>query len=231
MTSGYTSEQLASRALAVKRHRERNPHYNRDIWRKKRAEVLAAIPPPDSKTFTLFFAWNLLKISVKRERHLVSQKKWDDKNRDKKNAHNRNTLREKMKDLEFRKQWNSSAAERDRQRRVSDPNFRFRKNLRERIRVALSGECKAARTLELIGCSFEALRGHLEKQFQKGKSIEGKFYPDMTWENRGTVWHVDHIKPCASFDLADPVQQKLCFHYSNLQPLFAPENLSKGDKF
>jgi hypothetical protein len=52
----------------------------------------------------------------------------------------------------------------------------------------------------------------------------------MTWENYGPVWHVDHIRPCASFDLTDPAQQRECFHFSNLQPLFAAENLAKGDK-
>lgn len=53
----------------------------------------------------------------------------------------------------------------------------------------------------------------------------------MTWANYGkSGWHIDHIKPCASFDLSDPDQQKACFHYSNLQPLWAFDNLSKGAK-
>lgn len=51
----------------------------------------------------------------------------------------------------------------------------------------------------------------------------------MTWENYGE-WHIDHIKPCASFDLNDPEQQKLCFHYTNLQPMWAKENQKKADK-
>jgi hypothetical protein len=53
----------------------------------------------------------------------------------------------------------------------------------------------------------------------------------MTWDNYGPVWHVDHKRPCASFDFSDPVQQRLCWHWTNLQPLFAAENLSKGDKW
>ena len=52
----------------------------------------------------------------------------------------------------------------------------------------------------------------------------------MTWENHGE-WHIDHIKPCASFNLFDPKQQIMCFHYTNLQPLWAEENLSKSNKF
>jgi hypothetical protein len=77
---------------------------------------------------------------------------------------------------------------------------------------------KSASTLELLGCSLDQLRVHLESQFCHG----------MTWENHGPVWHIDHIRPCASFDLLDPVQQRACFHYTNLQPLLALENWKKG---
>jgi hypothetical protein len=51
----------------------------------------------------------------------------------------------------------------------------------------------------------------------------------MTFDNFGK-WHIDHIIPCASFDLTKPEQQRQCFHYTNLQPLWAFENLSKGSK-
>jgi len=71
--------------------------------------------------------------------------------------------------------------------------------------------------MELIGCSAEELVAHLEAQFTEG----------MTWENYGE-WHVDHVRPCASFDLTDPAQQRQCFHHTNLQPLWAEENLTKG---
>ena len=62
------------------------------------------------------------------------------------------------------------------------------------------------------------------------KWIESQFVDGMSWDNHGE-WHIDHIRPCASFDLTDPEQQKECFNYKNLQPLWAKDNLSKGDRF
>ena len=109
-----------------------------------------------------------------------------------------------------------------RDRLLTDPAFKLVRNLRTRVHLALKGTCKSARTLELLGCTVEELRAHLEAQFK----------PGMTWENQGyRGWHIDHIRPCASFDLTDLEQQKLCFHYTNLQPLWAEENIRKGAKF
>lgn len=104
-------------------------------------------------------------------------------------------------------------------RRVeADPGFRLQKNLRRRISLAIAGKNKSARTVELLGCPVAWLEVHLESLFHSG----------MDWKNYGSVWHVDHIKPCASFDLTRPEQQKICFHWTNLQPLFAEDNLKKG---
>lgn len=85
----------------------------------------------------------------------------------------------------------------------------------------LKGYSKTERLKELVGCSIEKLRTHLENKFQ----------PGMTWENYGPVWHIDHIKPCRLFDLKDPDQVKACFHFKNLQPLFAKANRSKNRFF
>ena len=78
---------------------------------------------------------------------------------------------------------------------------------------------KSNRTLKLTGCSLSFLVGYLE----------GKFKDKMTWENYGE-WHIDHRRPCASFDLLNEEEQMMCFHYTNLQPMLASENLSKGSK-
>lgn len=104
----------------------------------------------------------------------------------------------------------------------SDSSFRLMRLLRTRVTNALAGKSKkSAKTTELIGCPWVWAEVHLESLFK----------PGMTWENHGPVWHVDHIKPCAAFDLRDPEQQKACFHWSNLQPLFVLENLQKSDKY
>ena len=78
---------------------------------------------------------------------------------------------------------------------------------------------KSGHTTDLLGCSIKQLKEHLEKQFKSG----------MFFSNYGK-WHIDHIKPCASFDLSKPEEQKKCSHYTNLQPLWAKENLEKGRK-
>lgn len=96
------------------------------------------------------------------------------------------------------------------------------KNLRARINMALKGRSKSQKTKNLLGCNIEYLKKHLESQFKDG----------MTWDNYGVKgWHVDHINPCSLFNLADPQQQKECFHYTNLQPLWAEENLKKSNKY
>lgn len=110
-----------------------------------------------------------------------------------------------------------------RERVKNDPEFLARKRLRTRIIMALKRQCtsKSKRTHELIGCTITELRTHIEKQFK----------PGITWDNWTKYgWHIDHIKPCDSFDLTDIEQQKVCFHYTNLQPLWCKENWSKGNR-
>lgn len=105
-----------------------------------------------------------------------------------------------------------------RARRGEDPEFKLLTNTRTRINRALKTLSKGAGTRALIGMDIREYRIYLQ----------GQFLPGMTWENHGDVWHIDHVKPCASFDLTDPAQQRECFHWSNTQPLFAKENLEKG---
>jgi hypothetical protein len=108
----------------------------------------------------------------------------------------------------------------EKEKYYSDFNFKIIHILRRRVRLAIKNGYKNTTTLKLLGVpNIEFLWKHLESKFKKG----------MTKENHGK-WHIDHIIPCASFDLSDPKQQIKCFHYTNLQPLWAHENLSKGVK-
>lgn len=107
----------------------------------------------------------------------------------------------------------------EKQRRAVDPLFRLTKNTRKMVsRYMLNGKCK--RTQEIIGCTYEELKLHIEKQFTQG----------MTWDNYGiNGWHVDHIKPLAMATSEEEII--LSNHYTNLQPLWCLDNLSKGATF
>lgn len=112
----------------------------------------------------------------------------------------------------------AKAAAYARMRSQRDPMFRIVKNLRSRIRSAflVSKGSKSTATLELLGCTPDYFRSHLARKFRDG----------MTFENYGK-WHIDHIVPCAAFSLEHEDQQRLCFNFSNLQPLWARENQRK----
>ena len=111
--------------------------------------------------------------------------------------------------------------EREKARHLSDPGFRLKKNLRRGISGIFKrqGTVKNASVLNLIGLPLDDFMSHIERQFK----------PWMTWGNYGTKWHLDHILPCASFDHADPAQVAICWHWTNLRPLRAKENLRKSD--
>lgn len=101
----------------------------------------------------------------------------------------------------------------------------LRCNLASRLSMAVRNGLgkKSASTRELVGCTLAELMAYLE----------ARFLPGMTWENYGLgadKWHVDHVRPCASFDLTNPEQQRACFHFTNLQPLWQPDNMRKGAK-
>ncbi len=105
------------------------------------------------------------------------------------------------------------------ERRKKDMDYRIRCILRSRLRKVLKGKLKSAKTKELLGCSITYFLDYMESQFDD----------EMSWANYGQ-WHLDHIKPCASFNLINPEEQRECFHYTNLQPLWAEDNLRKGAK-
>ena len=101
------------------------------------------------------------------------------------------------------------------------PFEKIKRSLRSRCWKAIKGHYKTTTTQKLLGASFEETRQHIENLWQEG----------MTWENYGLHgWHIDHIIPLSSFDLTNEEEQIKAFHYTNLQPLWAKDNLQKGNR-
>ena len=106
-------------------------------------------------------------------------------------------------------------------RTSSDVEGREQEKCRNRLNDAIRRQkgAKSEMTTSLIGCSWEKLMDHIESQFH--------LWPGMSWDNMNE-WHIDHRQPCKSFDLREVAEQRKCFHFSNLQPLWACDNLAKG---
>ena len=192
------------------------------------------------------------KNNTERSKEYVT--KWRENNSDKVHQY-RKKSKEKLGPenlYEYHKNYRSLNAERigenrrrrDKERLATDQNYVTMRRLRRRIFMAFkkSKGIKQESTLELLGCSIIELRKYIENKFvdgmgwnnwgsgfltdDKGKAVRN--------ENNRTIpikqWHLDHIRPVSSFDLTDKEQQHQCFHYTNLQPLWATDNLTKGNK-
>lgn len=103
-------------------------------------------------------------------------------------------------------------------REKADPNRRMAATLRKQLNRWVKKSSGRHSTRELLGCSFTEFRAWIESKFKRG----------MNWDNYGRVWHIDHVMPCSAFDLTRPEQVKVCFHFANLRPMGARENLSKN---
>jgi hypothetical protein len=148
------------------------------------------------------------------------------KNKNKRNNYNKQYYREnreklldKQKEYWSKQENKDRKALRKREQWQKDENLKISANCRNRIYKALKRQKKSKSTEKLVGCSFVELKVWLENKFSEG----------MSWNNYGE-WHIDHILPCASFDLSKKEEQEKCFHYTNLQPLWGIDNLIKSYK-
>lgn len=189
----------------------------RDYYKRNRERIQAQNATPEARARAQKY------YEENKERVIERAREWRINNPERHQELQAEALKrhqERRKDPEYREHLNKQV----RDRRANDPYHRMHINLRHRCctAITLQNGVKSASTLELLGVDdISVVREHLESLFQ----------PGMTWENHGLRgWHIDHIRPCASFDLTDPEQQRACFHYTNLQPLWAHENLSKGDR-
>jgi hypothetical protein len=146
-------------------------------------------------------------------RHLARAQRWQARNEGYQSAYN--------------KRWRERHPDYKRDRYNTDENVRIRAllccNLHRAIKRHESGrDWRAdAKLGAILGCSKPDLIAHIEAQF----------LPGMSWANYGRKgWEIDHIKPCASFDLTQHDQVLLCFHYTNLRPLWRLDNLRRPRK-
>jgi hypothetical protein len=142
------------------------------------------------------------------------QKIWREKNKDKTKKYNKQYNKER-RESGYRQNYIKGKLK-------TDVNFKLQKRLRDRIYSALKNVSKTGSGVRDLGCSIEDLKIHIEKQFQ----------PGMTWDNWAIDgWHIDHIRPLASFNLSDRQEFLQACHYTNLQPLWAKDNLEKSSKW
>ena len=121
----------------------------------------------------------------------------------------------------YDKAYSKSNKDKINNRYKTDIQYKLSKLLRSRLFRSLKSKWKSGSAVRDLGCTIDEFKTYLESKFQTG----------MTWENQGAYgWHIDHIKPLASFDLTDRKQLLIACHYTNLQPLWATDNLIKGDK-
>ena len=100
--------------------------------------------------------------------------------------------------------------------RKNNIQVRLKNSLSTRLRQTLKGNTKSLSTIFLVGCEIDYLMYHIQNQFTH----------NISWDNYG-LWHIDHIKPCAKFDLNKKSEQLKCFNYKNLQPLWAIKTYEK----
>jgi hypothetical protein len=155
------------------------------------------------------------------ERFRELTKSWVHRNREHVNTLRRERRKRpdvQEKEKAYRASVRLISTNRHRERRHQDPYFKFMHNMRNRIRRTIEKNNKDITAQKLLGCSVSHAISYIEAQFA----------PGMTWHNWGASgWHIDHIKPLSSFDMSDPNQIRQAFHYTNLQPLWARENLQK----
>ena len=134
----------------------------------------------------------------------------------------------KAKKDAYDRKWKADNAEHVRERdrkRNSKPAQRLVNNIRSRVVEAFKTQnvSKKNKTYEYLGCTGAELAEYLVHHYA--------WKPWFTLENYGEVWHIDHIKPLATFDLTDDAQAKQAFHYTNCQPLCATANIKKSSKW
>jgi hypothetical protein len=196
-----------------KHTREKYKQYQREYQKKNREKLLEQARQyanrPEVKARRKAYIGEYYQDESRKSKRRAYMKQKYHENRDKILA------REKARELitgklNARRRW----------RYANDIDFKIRMRLRTRLTYAIKKGSKTGSAVTLLGCSIPEFKAHIEKLFQ----------PGMTWENWGE-WHLDHIRPLASFDLTQYDELRIACHHTNLQPLWGPDNLTKGDRW
>lgn len=220
MIENNTTQELSKKEkhrLACKRCYEKNKEKRRETQKKYRVKNKEKINDRVKE-------WQ----QNNKERVLETARKYIELNREQRREYIRKYLKEnphkRKQTQETTRKWNLKNREKIKrqvnERYHTDIQHKLGTNLRNRLYNAIKRNKvdKHAHTLELLGCDLQTLKHYIELQFVEG----------MSWENYNyKTWHIDHIKPVNIFDLTDTEQQKQCFHYTNLRPLWAAANLKR----
>jgi len=205
----YYSKHKEERKEYYKLNKEKIKNYKKEYYIKNKNKL-----SKEQKYYYELYQEEFKKY--KHDYYLKNKEKISKQGKQYRNTHKKEMIEYQLK---YRKEHKKERNEHHRNRLKSDINYKIICNLRIRLWQGVTEFCKSVSTMKLLGCSIDFLKKHLESQFKSG----------MSWSNYGK-WHVDHIRPCASFDLSKPEEQRKCFHYTNLQPLWAKDNLKKGQK-
>ena len=154
-----------------------------------------------------------LRYELNREENLIKKKIYSEKNKEKKSEYDKEyRLKNRIKKNEYIRNYRKK-------RRLVDPTFRIIESMRSRLKNFFKSNNiqKYNKTFNIVGCTPQELKEYLEK----------KFTDEMSWDNYGQ-WHIDHKIPLSSA-ISDDEVYKLC-HYTNLQPLWADDNIKKSNK-
>lgn len=183
-------------------NRSKMTEYNKKYWQKTKVEQTAK--------HKIWCAENKEYVTTK-------HKEWRSING---KEHDKKQWQRRKNDPKYKEYHNTYRREYDKMKRKNNPHYKIKVNFMRRLREVIHADSRALHTAELLGCSVEDFKAHLESQFDE----------KMSWENySNTGWHIDHIVPCAYFDLTRKSHQRRCFHWSNMQPMWSTENIAKRD--
>ena len=203
---------------------------NKAYYQKNKAKILKQKKEYNNKTkkerakfYKKYTLENKEKLAIYKKKYFSENRSMIEKKRKEKitELKNKDSIRDQKKDYA-------------RKRYQIDPVFKIKSNLKSRVGMLIRGgkiNKKVSKTkfaMDMLGTSIEELIKYIEKKWHPHPITN----EPMTWKNHAIKgWHIDHIKPVSKFNLTKLSEQKKCFNYKNLQPLWAEENLKKSAKY